>query len=91
MNKNELIDSVAGKSEMTKSQVAEIMDFILKGIEEGLKKDGEVKFTGFGTFKVSRREASMGRNPATGEAIKIAASNRVKFAAGKELKESVNE
>jgi len=92
MNKNELIDFISTncKSDVSKSLVTEILDLAFQGIEEELKKGGEVRFVGFGTFKISRRKPSTGRNPRTGETIKIEASNRVKFTAGKELKEAVN-
>jgi len=93
MNKNDLIDAVAEKTATgaTKAQITEIIDLMFDSIGEELKKGGDVRFTGFGSFKVSRRESSTGRNPRTGEAIQIAASNRVKFIPGKELKEAVNE
>jgi DNA-binding protein HU-beta len=92
MNKNELIDFIAtkSKSEVSKSVITEIVDLAFSGIETELKNGGEARFVGFGTFKTARREAGTGRNPRTGESIKIAASNRVKFTAGKELKEAVN-
>jgi DNA-binding protein HU-beta len=92
VNKNELIDFIATKtsSALSKVQITEIIDLAFQGIEEELKKGGEVRFVGFGAFKVSRRKASTGRNPRTGETIKISATNRVKFTAGKELKEAVN-
>ncbi len=92
MNKNELIDFIAGKckSETSKSAIAEIIDLAFEGIETELKNGGDVRFTGFGTFKVARREATTGRNPKTGASIQIAASNRVKFTAGKELKAALN-
>lgn len=93
MNKNELIDFIAqqSKADLSKTLITEIVDLAFQGIEEELKKGGEARFAGFGTFKVSRREATTGRNPRTGESIKIDAANRVKFTAGKELKEAVNE
>lgn len=91
MNKNELIDYIAAKKgDLPKTAIAEILDLAFEGIETELKNGGEVRFVGFGTFKVSRREASTGRNPRTGEAIQIDAANRVKFTPGKELKEAVN-
>lgn len=92
MNKNELIDFISEKckSDVSKSLVTEIVDLAFAGIEAELKKGGEARFTGFGTFKTARRAASTGRNPRTGETIKIAAATRVKFTAGKELKEAVN-
>lgn len=92
MNKNELIDFISTKckADVSKSLVTEIVDLAFEGIEAELKNGGEARFVGFGTFKTARRKASTGRNPRTGESIKIAASNRVKFTAGKELKEAVN-
>lgn len=92
MNKNELIDYISTqvKGDVTKTLITEIIDIAFKGIEAELKNGGEAKFVGFGTFKVSRRKATTGRNPRTGETIKIDAANRVKFTAGKELKEAVN-
>lgn len=92
MNKNELIDFIvsSSKSGVSKAQAVEIIDLAFQGIGEELKKGGEARFVGFGTFKTSRREASTGRNPRTGETIQIAAATRVKFTPGKELKEAVN-
>ncbi len=92
MNKNELIDFIAEKntSDLSKTVIAEVLDLAFQGIGAELKNGGEARFVGFGTFKVSRREASTGRNPRTGETIQIEAANRVKFTPGKELKETVN-
>lgn len=92
MNKNELIDFIAtkSKSDVSKAVITEIVDLAFEGIEAELKKGGEARFVGFGTFKTARRKAGTGRNPRTGESIKIAASTRVKFTAGKELKQAVN-
>ena len=92
MNKNDLVEFIAKKckTEMSKTLITEVVDLVFQGIEGELKKGGEARFVGFGTFKVGRRKATTGRNPQTGEAIKISASNRVKFSAGKELKSAVN-
>lgn len=92
MNKNDLIDYISkhAKTEISKTLITEIVDLTFGGIESELKKGGEARFVGFGTFKTARRKATTGRNPRTGAAIKIAATNRVKFTAGKELKEAVN-
>ena len=92
VNKNDLIDFIAGKSktEISKALITEIVDLAFQGIEAELKNGGEARFVGFGTFKTARRAASTGRNPRTGESIKIAASTRVKFTPGKELKDAVN-
>ena len=93
MNKNELIDFISSKckADASKALITEIVDLTFAGIEDELKKGGEVRFVGFGTFKTAKRPAGTGRNPRTGETIKIAASTRVKFTAGKELKKAVNE
>jgi len=92
VNKNDLIDYISEKtnSDVSKTLITEILDLAFGGISAELKNGGEARFVGFGTFKVSRREATTGRNPRTGEAIQIEASNRVKFTPGKELKEVVN-
>jgi len=92
VNKNELIDFISKncKTDISKTVITEIVDLAFSGIESELKKGGEARFVGFGTFKTTRRKATTGRNPRTGASIAIAASNRVKFTAGKELKESVN-
>jgi len=92
VNKNDLIDFISTKTsaDVSKTLITEILDLAFQGIGEELKNGGEVRFVGFGSFKVSRRAASTGRNPRTGETIQIEASNRVKFTPGKELKEAVN-
>ena len=92
MNKNDLVDFIASKVSggTSKTVITEILELAFQGIEAELKNGGEARFVGFGSFKVARREASTGRNPRTGESIKIAAANRVKFVPGKELKEAVN-
>jgi len=92
MNKNELIDYISKncKTEVSKNLVTEIIDLAFRGIETELKNGGEARFVGFGTFKIAKRKATTGRNPRTGDTIAIAASNRVKFTPGKELKEAVN-
>ena len=92
MNKNDLIDFIAGKvsGDVSKTLITQIVDLAFEGIGGTLKQGGEARFVGFGTFKVSQRKATTGRNPRTGETIQIEASNRVKFTPGKELKEAVN-
>lgn len=92
MNKNDLIDAIAAKAGagLSKAQITEVVELAFDTIGQTLKTGGEARFVGFGTFKVSRREETTGRNPRTGETIKIEASNRVKFTPGKELKEAVN-
>jgi len=90
MNKNDLIAGVADVTGLTKADAAKAVDAVLDSITGALKKGKEVRLVGFGTFKVSKRAASEGRNPRTGEAIKIPASKRPKFTAGKALKDAVN-
>ncbi|HAK63756.1 MAG: HU family DNA-binding protein [Pseudomonadota bacterium] len=90
MNKNDLIASLADDMDISKADATRAVDSILKIIEKALKKGGEVRLVGFGTFSVVKRKASEGRNPRTGETIKIPASKQPKFKAGKSLKDAVN-
>jgi DNA-binding protein HU-beta len=95
VNKNEFVAAVAdnksmAKLEMSKAAVTTVIETIFETIESALKKGDEVRLVGFGNFYVSERAAGTGRNPQTGEAIKIKASKQPKFRAGKQLKESVN-
>jgi DNA-binding protein HU-beta len=89
VNKNELIDAVANETELRKSEATKAVDAVFSCIEGALQKGEEVRLVGFGTFSVSQRAASEGRNPRTGEKIKIAASKQVKFKAGKGFKDAV--
>lgn len=90
MNKKELIDSVAEEADLTKESAAAAVDALLDSITSTLKKGDSVRIAGFGNFEVTRRKASTGRNPRTGEPVKIPASNVPKFKAGKGLKDAVN-
>lgn len=90
MNKSELIDAIAKKTEMTKAASQVALEAVIECITKALKKGDEVRLVGFGTFSVAKRAATTGRNPRTGEEIKIPASKQAKFKAGKELKDSVN-
>ena len=90
MNKNELVAFVAKESELTKADAARAVEAVVDGITKSLKKGGEVRLVGFGTFWVAKRAASEGRNPRTGAKIKIPASKQPKFKAGKALKDTVN-
>jgi DNA-binding protein HU-beta len=89
MNKSELIDSVAKASELSKADSVRALDAIVETITKSLKKGNPVALVGFGTFKVSKRNARMGRNPQTGASIKIAARKVPRFTAGKALKDAV--
>ena len=90
MNKAELIEYVAKEAEITKADAQKAVEAVFGGITTTLQKGNECRFVGFGTFNVSNRAATTGRNPRTGEAIKIPASKQAKFKAGKELKDAVN-
>ncbi len=90
MNKNDLVDAVATSTGISKSDGAHAVDAMLASIAGALKDGSEVRLTGFGTFSVSHRKASEGRNPRTGEPIQIPASNQPKFKAGKILKQALN-
>ena len=90
MNKNDLIGVVAEKANVTKAQAGEAVDAVFDAITASLKNNEEVRLVGFGTFSVSQRKASTGRNPATGAEIQIPASNQAKFKPGKGLKDSLN-
>lgn len=90
MNKNELIAAVAELTGKTKVDSGEAVDAVFDAITSALKKGDEVRLVGFGTFAVTARKASEGRNPRTGEKIKIKASKQPKFKAGKGLKDAVN-
>lgn len=90
MNKQELIGRVADTSGLGKGDAAKAVEAVFDAISDSLKKGDEVRLVGFGTFSVSKRKASTGRNPRTGEPMTIKASSQPKFKAGKGLKDAVN-
>lgn len=90
MNKQELIAQVATVAGLGKSEATRAVEAVFDTISASLKKGGEVRLVGFGTFAVSKRKASTGRNPRTGEPMSIKASNQPKFKAGRVLKDSLN-
>ena len=90
MNKNDLVAAVASRSGLSKADTAKAVDGVIDSITSSLSGGSEVRLVGFGTFSVSRRAATTGRNPRTGERIQIPASNQPKFKAGKALKSAVN-
>jgi len=90
MNKQDLIGAVADTSGLSKSDAAKAVEGVFDAITGALKKGNEVRLVGFGTFSVSKRKASTGRNPRTGEPMTIKASSQPKFKAGKGLKDAVN-
>ena len=89
MNKADLIDSVADATDMSKAEAGRALDAVLNGIAGALSQGDSVALVGFGTFNVRERAARMGRNPATGATIQIAASKGVGFKAVKALKDSL--
>jgi DNA-binding protein HU-beta len=90
VNKNELIAQVADAANLSKADATRAVDGVFDVITDSLKGGDEVRLVGFGTFSVTQRAATEGRNPRTGEPIKIPASKQPKFKAGKALKDAVN-
>ena len=90
MNKQELIGSVAETTGLSRSDASKAVEGVFDAIGTALKKGDEVRLVGFGTFSCSKRKASTGRNPRTGEPMQIKESTQPKFKAGKGLKDSVN-
>ena len=90
MGKQELVEFIAAKANLTKADAARALDAVLAGVTEGLKKEGKVTLTGFFTFSAEKKAAKEGRNPRTGETVKIAARTAVTFKAGSKLKDAVN-
>ncbi|HRK39510.1 MAG TPA: HU family DNA-binding protein [Burkholderiaceae bacterium] len=90
MNKTELIDQIANDADIPKASATRALDAALAAIAATLKEGGSVSLVGFGTFEVGSRAARTGRNPRTGESIKIDEAKVPKFRAGKALKDAVN-
>ncbi|GKT21710.1 HU family DNA-binding protein [Acidovorax sp. SUPP3334] len=90
MNKTELIENVADQAGITKVAAGAALEAALASIRDTLKRGDSVTLVGFGSFSVTKRAARMGRNPKTGEALKIKASMAPKFTAGKPLKDALN-
>lgn len=90
MNKTELVAAIAEKSELSKKDSEKALKAFIDTVTEELAKDGKIQLVGFGTFEVVQRAAREGRNPLTGEPMKIKASKAPKFKAGKALKDAVN-
>jgi DNA-binding protein HU-beta len=89
MNKMDLIAAVAARANMTKTDAAGAVDAVLGAVEGALKAGEEVRLVGFGTFAITQRKASKGRDPRTGAEIDIAATTSVRFKAGKGLKDAL--
>ncbi|HJV06917.1 HU family DNA-binding protein [Paludibacterium denitrificans] len=89
MNKSELIDAIAAEADLSKAAAAKALDGVVAAVTEALKKGDTVTLVGFGTFYVGERAERSGRNPKTGETIKIPAARSPKFRAGKALKDAL--
>ncbi len=89
LNKGDLVAKIAKDAAITKHKAETVFEALIGGITASLKKNQKVTLVGFGTFSVAKRKARKGRNPQTGEVIKIAARKIPKFTPGKELKTSV--
>jgi DNA-binding protein HU-beta len=89
MNKAELINAVADKSDLSKADAGRAVDAFIEVVTKALKKNNKVSLVGFGTFAIRQRKARMGRNPKTREPLKIAARKNPTFKAGKALKDAV--
>ena len=90
MNKSELISEVASKTAMPKKDAEKAVNAFIDTVKEAIAQKDKVQLIGFGTFEVSERAAREGRNPQSGEVMKIAASKAPKFKAGKALKDMLN-
>ena len=90
MSKTDLVCFIAEETGLTKADSTRALDAMMKGVTTGLKKEGKVTLTGFATFTAKAKPAKMGRNPKTGEAVKIAARTAATIKAGSKLKEALN-
>jgi DNA-binding protein HU-beta len=90
MNKADFIAAVADSAEMSKADAGRAVDAMVETVTKALKKGDSVTLVGFGTFSIRKRAARTGRNPRTGQTIKIKASKNPAFKAGKALKDAVN-
>lgn len=90
MNKTELIEAIATESDISKAAAQRVLDSVIGHVIKAVTKGDTVQLVGFGSFSSGKRAARVGRNPRTGEEIKIAAAKTVKFSAGKAFKDAVN-
>lgn len=90
MTKTELVQFIAETADLTKADATRALEAMVEGVTKGLKEEGKVTLVGFGTFTAKQREAREGRNPQTGETVKIAARVVPGFKAGNKLKEALN-
>ncbi len=89
MNKTELVEAIAKQADLSKAKAEAALKAFIETTKKTLKKGGEVQLIGFGTFSVTKRAARTGRNPQTGETIKIKASKLPKFKPGKAFKDAL--
>ena len=89
MNKSELVDAIAAHADISKADAGRALEGMITAVTKALKKGDTVSLVGFGTFSVKKRAARTGRNPATGESIKIKASKTPSFKAGKGFKDAI--
>ena len=89
MNKGDLIEAIAADADITKAQAQAALDAFVSNVQKALKGDNKVTLVGFGTFSASTRGERMGRNPQTGQPIRIPARRVAKFSAGKALKDAI--
>lgn len=90
MNKSELIEHIAKQADISKAAATRALEAMIGGVKSTLKKKNSVSLVGFGTFSVTKRAARSGRNPRTGDVIKIKSANVPKFRPGKALKDALN-
>ena len=90
MNKTDFVSAVAEKTNMAHKDAAAVVDAVFDTIQATMAAGDDVRLTGFGSFSISHRAASKGRNPSTGAEIDISARNMAKFSPGKTLKDAVN-
>jgi len=89
VNKMDLIAAVSEATDLSRAKASDVVDAVFSSITDALRKQDEVRLVGFGTFAAAKRKASTGRNPRTGEEMKIPESTTVRFKAGKGLKDAV--
>jgi len=89
MTKAEIIEAIAKDTELTKKAAGDALEAALEAVKKGIKKDGSLSLPDFGTFKISKRKARVGRNPQTGKEIQIKASKTVRFRPSPSFKKSL--
>ena len=90
MNKTQLIEHIAANTDLSKAAAGRVLSTVLESVTKTLKKGGTVSLTGFGSFSVTKRKARIGRNPQTGDALKIKAAKVPQFRPSKGLKDALN-